>query len=133
VPCSSAHWMKGPLNDLAIRATWRLLDHTRFWGIGKGIKMAEIKDGLSNTIMLIEMKNSGISWSEPRDLDLDHLPKGLTHPNLLESVTNHPGIINVAFADGSVRAISTSIPWELFVALTTIDGGETIDQERLYQ
>jgi prepilin-type N-terminal cleavage/methylation domain-containing protein/prepilin-type processing-associated H-X9-DG protein len=36
----------------------------------------------------------------------------------------HPGVINFALCDGSVRAISTNIDMSLFMALATVAGGE---------
>ena len=31
--------------------------------------MAACIDGTSNTVMMVEIQNSGILWAEPRDLD----------------------------------------------------------------
>jgi prepilin-type processing-associated H-X9-DG protein len=76
------------------------------------------------------MRNSGIAWAEPRDLDLSNLPPGLTPQNLLNSITNHPGVIEVLFADGHVEPIPTTIPWADFLAMLTIAGGETIDRSK---
>jgi hypothetical protein len=98
------------------------------WTPGRGLTLNEIKDKLSDTILLVEMRNSDIAWAEPRDLDLSNLPPGLTPQNLLTSIANHPGIIDVLFADGSVQSIPTSIPWSDFLAMLTIAGGETIDR-----
>ena len=47
------------------------------------IRFADITDGTSNTLFMVEVKNSGINWAEPRDLDISQpmaLPPG-----------NHPG------------------------------------------
>jgi prepilin-type N-terminal cleavage/methylation domain-containing protein/prepilin-type processing-associated H-X9-DG protein len=38
----------------------------------------------------------------------------------------HPGTINFALCDGSVRPISTTIDMTLFASLATIDGGEVV-------
>ncbi len=100
------------------------------WRAGSGVKRGEIKDSSADTILLVEMKNSGISWAEPRDLDLDHLPPGITKQNLLHSLSNHAGGVNVLFADGSVRFIREDIPWKGFEAMLTIDGGEKVDRDK---
>ncbi len=89
------------------------------WGIGKGISLGAIKDGPSNTILLVEMKNSGIKWSEPRDLDLDHLPPGINKAGLLKAISTHPGGIFVAFADGAVRFLHNTTSFDDFESLIT--------------
>ncbi|MBN1855198.1 MAG: DUF1559 domain-containing protein [Pirellulales bacterium] len=43
--------------------------------------------------------------------------------------SNHPGGVNVLFADGSVRFINDSIPRVVWHALSTRTGGETVDSE----
>jgi hypothetical protein len=61
------------------------------WTPGRGAKLREFRDGAANTILLIEMKNSGIKWAEPRDLDLNNLPPGITKQNLLQSLSKPHG------------------------------------------
>jgi prepilin-type processing-associated H-X9-DG protein len=100
------------------------------WTPGRPLRLAEMTDGTSNTILLVEMKNSGIAWAEPRDLDLENLPPGITTENLLESIAIHPGIVNVVFADGHVESIPTDIPWSDFHAMLTIAGGENVDPRK---
>ena len=36
-----------------------------------------MKDGLENTILLVEVVNSGISWMEPRDLTIAEAIQGM--------------------------------------------------------
>ena len=65
----------------------------------------------ANTIMLIETANSGIQWTEPRDLDLDHLASAAGRDSVPAIRGPHmrsngyfyydtPAGANVAFADG---------------------------------
>jgi type II secretory pathway pseudopilin PulG/DNA-directed RNA polymerase subunit RPC12/RpoP len=64
---------------------------------GKNLDFADIRDGLSNTLMFVEVKGSGINWAEPRDWDAaTPLPQG-----------NHPQGNMVALGDGSVRPLDT--------------------------
>jgi hypothetical protein len=98
------------------------------WDSKDGTKLSDIADGPENTILLVEMKNSGIKWAEPRDLDLDHLPPGITKDNLLKSLSNHPGCFNAVFADGATAVLPSQMPWSDFAAMLTIAGGEKVDR-----
>jgi hypothetical protein len=87
----------------------------------KGITLAQIIDGTSNTIMLVEVPDAAaVPWTRPGDLvpDLDNPLRGL--------VGSWPGGFLAAFADGSVRMISYSINPKTLKALFTRDGGELI-------
>lgn len=83
---------------------------------GQTTKLMDIVDGTSNTMAIVEFKNSGISWAEPKDLDISQpmsLPPG-----------NHPGGNIVGFADGSSRFLSSNVPPTLIRDLATKAGQE---------
>jgi len=85
---------------------------------GKATKISEIADGVSQTMMLVEVQNSGVNWAEPRDIDISQpmsLPAG-----------NHPGINLVGFADGSVRSVSNTIAPTVVHSLATKAGRESV-------
>jgi hypothetical protein len=75
--------------------------------------------GMSNTVMLVEVANSGIRWTEPRDLSLDMLGAGdgKSYPLTVSSehgrheeffiTTNRPSA-EVAMVDGSVHYLLTA-------------------------
>jgi prepilin-type processing-associated H-X9-DG protein len=100
------------------------------WSVPGGAKLSQITDGPANTILLVEMKNSGIKWAEPRDLDLSNLPPGTTKQYLLHSLSNHAGGFNAVFADAHVEFIPETIPWADFEAMLTIAGGEKVDRSK---
>jgi prepilin-type processing-associated H-X9-DG protein len=100
------------------------------WSVPGGAKLSDIKDDPQDTILFIEMHSSGISWAEPRDLDLNNLPPGITKQNLLHSLSNHAGGFNAAFADGHVEFIPETIPWADFEAMLTIAGDEKVDRSK---
>jgi len=62
-------------------------------------------------LMLVEVLNSRIPWTEPRDLPIDEIkdaePLGATSEMVVSS--RHLPVINVAFSDGSVRYLPTSV------------------------
>ncbi len=83
------------------------------------LKDLELQGVLSNSILVIEMDNSGIQWSEPRDLCVDSCQE--TEANLLSTVHGShvrdneyfyypaPSGKNAAFADGSAKFLPASI------------------------
>lgn len=85
----------------------------------KKIKITDITDGTSNTLMVVESGTS-VVWSKPEDLEIDlkkELPKfgGL-----------FDGDFNAAFGDGSVRYIKKEVDPKTLKALITIGGGEIV-------
>ena len=84
----------------------------------KAITFSDVSDGMSNTIMLVEMKNSDINWAEPRDIDFSQPGVKLDG--------NHPGIVLVLFADGSVRSISKNVSPQQIRDMATRAGSEPV-------
>lgn len=68
----------------------------------------DIKDGRSNTVILVEVNHREFHWMEPRDLTLEQAIGGFEKAAKDEQVSNHPGVQNVAFADGSTSVLATS-------------------------
>jgi prepilin-type N-terminal cleavage/methylation domain-containing protein/prepilin-type processing-associated H-X9-DG protein len=115
------------------------------------VRVAEIKDGLSNTILVAEdagrpmrwqagqlipgVYSDGASWAA---LGLLHgqgsTPNGVSHlgpcaincTNDREVYSFHPGGANVLVADGSVRFLKAGIDIRIFARLVTRAGGEVV-------
>jgi prepilin-type processing-associated H-X9-DG protein len=85
-------------------------------------RIANVRDGTAYTIMIVEVVDSGISWSEPRDLSLDQLPLEINAPGGISS--RHPGGANVGFCDGTVHFLSEDMAADQLRALITTSGGE---------
>ena len=90
---------------------------------GKDTKIADITDGASNTLMVVEGKES-VPWTKPDDLPFDPAAA----PSLFGAGSSHPGGFNAIFADASVRFIKTSVSLKVFRALITRAGGEDVLQ-----
>lgn len=58
------------------------------WQHDRKTTIADLADGAGNTIMVIDVSDSGIHWMEPRDFHIDELP---LHPPLTErqGITRH--------------------------------------------
>lgn len=110
---SSRRRMQGQTDYLFVSGQGTLYDPARKGSRG----IQNIVDGTSNTLMLVEVKDSGIHWSEPRDLDISQpmpLPQG-----------NHPRGNVVGLFDGAVRFVSDSVDPGIVRSMATPDGGES--------
>ncbi len=90
--------------------------------------MGDIRDTISNTIMLVEVANSGIHWMEPRDLDITKMAPTINPPAGQGISSNHSDSANVVFGDGSSHSLSEGqLTPEQLQALLSRDGGEIVD------
>jgi prepilin-type processing-associated H-X9-DG protein len=87
------------------------------------MKLSQITDGTSNTIMVIEAKEPVI-WTKPADLTL---PKEKTRMPSIGGLFKNG--TNAAFCDGSVHFLPRSLMPAQLRALVTPSGGEVIDFE----
>jgi prepilin-type processing-associated H-X9-DG protein len=93
----------------------------------------DFTDGTSNTLLLVEVANSGIHWMEPRDLHVLQMAPTV-NPAAGQGVSSlHPGGANAAFADGSVRFLPDNTSPEQLRAMLTRSGGESVELEDLGQ
>ena len=105
-------------------------DHPRsgVFGYERKTRMADIKDGASQTMMLAETTSANGPWTAGgpatvRGLDparQPYLGRGRQFGGA------HRGGAMVAFADGTVRFIRETIDPPIFEAVATVAGGETI-------
>jgi prepilin-type processing-associated H-X9-DG protein len=86
-----------------------------------GVQLSDIADGASNTIMIATATNP-VTWTKPEDLAYE---AGKPLPKL--GFSGKP--INVAFFDGSVKAINPKVSEQTLRALITRSGGELISED----
>jgi type II secretory pathway pseudopilin PulG len=112
---SSGVAQQGKTNYLTIRN-----ENGMFPG-AEGIKFADVPDGLSNTIMLVEAPDdSAAVWTKPDDFTYDS-------NNPIRGLTGmRPGGFLAAMADGSVRFLASSIDPTILKALFTRNGHEAL-------
>jgi prepilin-type N-terminal cleavage/methylation domain-containing protein/prepilin-type processing-associated H-X9-DG protein len=130
------------------------------------VRMAEVTDGLSNTLAYSEClkgtRDGSIhphrdirggmfhaafcwftTWLPPNPPDADITPdssnccvpalkapcvSGTSFPRTLSARSFHPGGVNACMLDGSARFIPNDIDWNIWQALATTQGGETIGE-----
>lgn len=91
----------------------------------KPANFASIKDGTSNTLMVVESTHAAIPWMEPRDLDASQMSFAVNAAGN-EISSNHPGAAMAVFADGHSSALSNNANPQTLRALVTPSGGEQI-------
>lgn len=117
------------------------------------MRMAEIRDGLSNTLFIAE-RSKTMSWTtwvgavtggdvpsirDPTSAEASaalvlghcgpHIPNNpeVTDADALSSA--HPDLVNFLYADGSVHIITNGIAVEIYDALATRAGGEAVNSD----
>jgi len=98
------------------------------WREDGPVKLSDLPDGGSHTIMVVEVANSGVHWAEPRDLTVDEALERMKTGKGLRISTVHPGAINILFANGVVRMLPSKMPisvWRKILA------GEIKDLENI--
>jgi len=92
----------------------------------EGVRIAKVTDGTSNTVMVVEVTNSGIHWMEPRDLDMGQMSMQINDPSGSAIRSRHGEGAHVLLADGSVRFLGNEADPETVRALCTRAGGEAV-------
>jgi hypothetical protein len=107
------------------------------WPGTASTKLADIRDGTSNTVLVVEMADSGIHWMEPRDLDMSAMAMSVNPTDGVGISSHHRAITwdrrllgaTVVTADNLVRFLPTDTPEERLRAMLTIAGGEAVERE----
>ncbi len=90
-------------------------------------RLGDIRDGVQNTLLLVEVADSGINWMEPRDLDFT-TAQWIINGDFQNSVSSrHSGGAHVITADGISRFIEIGqapLSEDDLRGLATIAGGE---------
>jgi prepilin-type processing-associated H-X9-DG protein len=80
-------------------------------------------DGLSNTILAVEVAQSNTPWTEPRDVQFDDALRGINVLGVLTLSSRHKGVAMVTFADGHALPISDKTDPAVLKQLLQIDDG----------
>ena len=85
---------------------------------------SEITDGLSNTLMVIEVpQEKAVPWMSPQDAD-EHLILSISEKDTLA----HTGGYQAAIGDGSVRFLSINLDLSTLRAIISISGQEDVGE-----
>jgi hypothetical protein len=76
------------------------------------------------TILAIDIKDSGVFWAEPGDLDIGNVPQSIT------AGIDGDGV-HVLFADGTVWYVHKAVPLDDLKKFFTVDGARRFDREQV--
>jgi len=99
------------------------------WPEQKAVRLADVSDGTLNTIVLVEVHNSGIHWIEPRDLHVVQMAPTINPQRGQGISSSHKRGANVGLADGGVRYLTNGTPAETIRAALTRNGKESLPKE----
>ena len=92
-----------------------------------GVSIADIVDGISNTMLVAEAKQS-MAWTKPQsDIPFDDDQKPERIKALLDALGGHSrGGFNGVFCDGAIRFIRSTVALPTIRAIITYAGGEVV-------
>jgi len=87
-------------------------------------KSADVADDRRGTLFVVDATaDRAVHWMSPNDVSAEELVAFWP-----EQISNHAGVRLVAFLDGHVKAIQKDVDADVLRALTTINGGEALDE-----
>ncbi len=95
------------------------------------VKFADVTDGLSDTLMIVEVANLDVPWTAPIDLDIRKMSMKVNDPKRPCISSPHPGGANVVFGDARTVFLYEGIPEASLRALITIAGGEGVQADEV--
>ncbi len=98
------------------------------WPVNRATRLDDITDKHGVTLLVVEVADSGILWSEPRDLHLHSMAREVNSAAGFGICSGHTGGAHVAFADGSVRLLKDELHPETMLRLLEINDGKKVDE-----
>lgn len=140
-PGMAALWQCPTDRDLSKQHTsyLALLGEDTLWTMSGSRRSGDSPDGDANTILMAEVFDSGVLWSEPRDLDA-------TRPDWTSKVTGRHGTTveyfdgsrrltserfsaNLLMADGAVRSVASDIDPQVLKQFANRSDGKPAESE----
>ena len=82
------------------------------WPLDQPCTFKDVTDGTWQTLLVVEVYDSGIHWMEPRDLDAEQMAPRINTRGQLGISSSHEGLACAAFVDGHSQTLSDTLPAE---------------------
>jgi hypothetical protein len=96
------------------------------WPGAKTVSPADVTDGLTTTILMVENLGAGVHWMEPRDLSLAGMDLRVNNPAGVSSPYDDPA---VATLSGDLQKLRVDMTPATLRGLLTIRGGERLESD----
>ncbi len=129
--CPSDPFMTGT-DGFPFTAYAALVGPKTIWQEKESLRIKDITDGTTNTLLVVEACGQRIPWAEPKDVQLSQSEFIMNAPGKeigrSESALSsfHTGGIQALIGDGSVRFISENTDQDVLKALITACGGDVV-------
>ena len=110
---------KGMTNYVAV------VGKSTIWPAPRFTTLADVRDGATNTLLVVEISHSDIHWMEPRDLPVEELAEWLKPGHKPQLLGHQIEGGFVAFADGHIEFLSRDVTMQRLQALVTAAGKDT--------
>lgn len=87
----------------------------------------------ADTILAVEVVNSGIHWMEPGDFDLRTMPQTINARDGRGISSRHPGGFHVLFADQQTWFLSNRVPFAEVRKFFTVEGAKKYDRRQVLE
>lgn len=124
--CPSQHNKAGSSASFETNYVVVIGDHTA-WPGDKALTLGDFADGTANTILVVEVHNSGIHWMEPRDLHITQMARAVNAPHGQGISSAHQGGAQVGMADGAIKFVPEKTPADVLRSRLQIDDGTLAD------
>jgi len=84
-----------------------------------------------DTVLLVEVRESGVHWMQPGDFDIGTMNKSADNVPGMTISGNHLGGFFVGFADGEVWFLDHDVPLGELAKFFTVEGAATHDREEI--
>jgi hypothetical protein len=93
----------------------------------EAVKIGDVTDGTSCTIMVVEVCGLDVKWTEPRDVTVEEFMDIVARSAAPGGTNSHAGGFHAVMADGSVHFISNTLSPKTLRALLLRNDGQTIN------
>jgi hypothetical protein len=83
------------------------------------------------TILVVEVRHSGIHWMQPGDFDIRDMPHTINAADGRGISSRYPGGFHVFFSDGEVWFLSEKISFATLARFFTVDEANNSNRENL--
>jgi hypothetical protein len=96
------------------------------WGDGTTPPLS-LQDLDGDTILIVEVRNSGTHWMQPGDFDIRTMPRTINAPDGKGISGEYANGFTIGLADGRVRFLPRNVPFEVLEKFFTVEGAKQYD------